>query len=303
MYGLQGSPALMSVDPSRGRNPEGGRTFYVREGSVAGHIASSDDNEGTDPQFPLASIQAALNKCVASIGDYIFVLYHSTILSAPLTIPVRTIHLIAASHGNFDSRNDLNGGNAPAIRLTSDGRDLELAGFNIGGDGTSHGIEVEAAQVGYRVHIHHCTFGNNFGVIDGIRAAELSNMSIDNCLFGSAVSGYAMNVGSSVMLMLLHNMFHNCDLGCIYLTTGALQNFINDNTFQSIIGGGAGWAIDLPAGGQQSTIMGNRASETGDNATGNNPYRDRSSGALATKANAWAANYKGEAETTPQAAA
>lgn len=302
MYELQGNPALMSIDPSRGRNPQGGRSFYVREGSATGHIVSSDDNEGTDPQYPLNSIQAALDKCVDSIGDYVFVLYHSTILSAPITIPKRTIHLIAVSSGNFDSRNDLNGASESAIKITSVGRDFELAGFNIGGAGADYGIEVAAGETMYRCHIHHCTFGNNLGVTDGIHAAEMSNMAVDHCLFGSAVTGYAINCSSSVMLMLLHNLFHDCSSGCIYLSLGAVQNFIMDNTFGGPINGADGWAIDLPVSSSKCLVMGNRASECGDATQGaGNPYRDRSANSLAAKLNMWADNKAGNAFGDPKA--
>jgi hypothetical protein len=297
MYELQGTPAMMSVDPSRGgRNPQGGKVFFVHESN------GNDSHEGTDPQFPLATLAEAYAKCTAGMGDYIFVEYFSTLSAPPLAIAKRAIHLISLSSGNFDSRNDLNGGDQPAIRLTADGRDLELAGFNLGGDGTSYGLEVEAAQTGYRFHIHHCTFGNNFGVTDGIHAAEISNAAIDHCLFGSAVTGYGMNISGSVMMILAHNIFHSCDSGCIYLSLGAVQDFIFDNMFAGPINGADGWAIDLPVGGTGSLIMGNKASECGDDTQGaGNPYRDRSANSLAAKLNAWAGNIIGNAFGDPKA--
>lgn len=304
MYELAGTPPMMSFDPSKGINPQGGKSYFVREGS-GGNVISSDDNEGTDPQYPLATVQAALNKCVASMGDYVFVLYFSTIDSPPITIPVRTIHLIAVSSGNFDSRNDLNGGGTVALRLTSDGRDFELAGFNVGAGGTGagdYGLEVEAGETGYRFHIHHCTFGNNFDCLDGIHMAEFSNASIDHCMFGSQCSQHGIYIGGGVKAILAHNIFHKIPEKCIYYVTGAMQCFIFDNMFAAPIGEADGWAIDLCAASVDCLVMNNSASECGDATqdTGN-PYRDRSAASLGAKKNQWAGNKVGNDFGDPKA--
>lgn len=296
MKDFLGSPGMLSVDPSKGgQNPHGGKALFVHE--------TDGDNgyEGTDPQFPLKDLVTAVGKCGDAKGDYIFVQYFSTLSGTPpLILAKRCIHLIALGSGNFDSRNDMNGGAAPALRLTAADRDLELAGFNIGGAGADYGVEVENGQVGYRVHIHHCTIGNNFGVSDGINAWSLSNSLIDHCMFGESVTGYGIRVGDGAELWIAHNIFLNCDTGCIYLLGGPARIF--GNMFASPIGGAVGWAIDID--GARSLIHHNSASECGDKSvTVDSPYRDRSAGTVATKLNSWAGNIIGEDFGTPRAAA
>lgn len=299
MYELQGSLAMLSVDPSKGgRNPHGGKAFFVNETS------GDNDHEGSDPQFPLKDLVTAYGKCADGKGDYIFSQYFSTLSAPPLLIAKRRLHIIGLGSGNFDSSNDLNGGNAAAaLRLVAGGRDLELAGFNIGGDGTGYGIEVEAGETAYRCHIHHCTIGNNFGVTDGIHAAEMSNMSIDHCLFGGAATGHHMDVSGSVMLIIAHNIFHNIAAGkkAIYLSLGAVMDFILGNCFMSRVSLALanGWAIDLPAGGYGSMIIGNRAADCGDD-TGNEPYVDRSGTGVGDLANGWSDNWGSEQSANGQ---
>lgn len=301
MYGAQGSLALPSFDPPKGRNPEGGRSFFVRASSVTGHIVASDDNEGTDPQYPLQTIQAALDKCVASIGDYVFVLYHSAIDSPPLTIPVRTIHLISMSHGGFDSRNDLNGGAEAAISITSAGRDFELAGFNLGGAGADEGILADSGEVMYRCHIHHCTFGMNYGVTNGIGAWSLSQSVIDNCVFGSnaeIVSGDGINVGDFTNSYIMHCLFSFiADRGIDILAANG--GSIHENMFYSPIAEAedGGWGITI-RGGSHCLVMKNVGSASG-NDEGENPFLDLSTGTVTDTQNGWALNYHGESLVDP----
>lgn len=295
MYELQGSLAMMSFDPSKGINPQGGKTFYVHETN------GNDDNEGTDPQFPLSSLEEAYNKCVAAKGDYIFVEYFSTLSAPPLTIEKRTIHLIALSSGNFDSRNDLNGGTSVSLVMTADGRDFELAGFNLGGDSPAANYALEAPAIFYRSHIHHCTFGHNFAATDGMHILELSHSVIDHCLFSNMLTGYGIYVDGVVDSMIANNIFLRIPEKCIYVITGAVLLSIFGNMFLSLPGDDKadGWAIDLAAGCTSGLVMGNRASQKG--ASSFNPYRDHTGDNLNNIHFGWSDNHDGIAlSTTPK---
>jgi len=273
-----------------------GKVFFV-DGTNGDDSAS-----GQDPNKPLLTEAQAFLNCVSARNDYIVTLRHSTIPVPPLVLPTKShIHLISITSGNFDTSNDLNGGVAVALRIPSGVLDFELAGFNIGGDGTNYAIEVEAGQTCYRNHIHHCTIGNNFGATDGIHANEISNSKIDHCLFGTAISANQIAINSSVMLEISDNLFFNIAAKAIYLTVGAVQNLILRNYFMSKVALtlGDGWAIDLPAGGLGSMIIANRAADCGDD-TGNEPYVDRSGTNVGDLTNGWSENWGSEQSANGQ---
>jgi len=301
MYDLAGTPPVLSFNPSIGIHAAGGKTFYVREST------GSNDNEGTDPQYPLADLEAAYLKCTNSKNDYIFAEYFSTLTAPPLTIGVRTIHLIALSGGNFDSRNDLNGGSGVSINIQSAGRDFELAGFNLGNDGTANALEITAGQAMYRCHIHHCTFGSAFICNDGIEVAgSASHNTIDHCLFDNQIENYAItgvDINSNIIAHNIFLMVTDATKG-IYFTSGCTCNKIIGNLFGCRASNDEpdGWAIDLPVGSISNLIAGNMASECGD-ASGEDAYRDRSSAALATKTNMWMGNMIGNDWGDPLAGA
>lgn len=70
--------------------------YYVDSGS------GSDGNDGRDPAAPLATIDAANNKCTASQGDIILVQPgHSETLSAEITLDVIGVQVIGVGEGSL----------------------------------------------------------------------------------------------------------------------------------------------------------------------------------------------------------
>src|SRR3990167_2890165 len=74
--------------------PHTGRTYYVNNSTTAaelqeGAIGGSDGNDGLTPERPLATIDAAINKCSAGRGDTIFVLagHTESVTNATTIIP------------------------------------------------------------------------------------------------------------------------------------------------------------------------------------------------------------------------
>lgn len=289
MFDSYGSPTIMAVDPSKGVNPLGGKTYYVRGGG-------DDDHEGNDPEFPLATLAVAYAKCVTAKNDYVFVSNYWTATEAPIEIDIGDVHLIGLGTGNFDSGVHLNGTSLAALELVEGGRDVEIAGFSIGNDGSAEAIDVSGQCS--RVHLHHCALGWNYGVTDGLAftiGGALQYPTIDHCYFGHLISA----VGISAYLnsgIIAHNIFHKNGTNGFYCTGGGyfIQFLENVHYSPDDDGEAAGWAIRLDPNTTDCLVSGNKAGSRGAAAT-NNPFRDQSAGAAADMKNGWVGNYDGEA--------
>jgi len=297
MYELMGTSTSQSTYVPTGIMPRGGRAFYVHE------VNGSDSNEGTDPQYPLKYIGAAYDLVADAGGDYVFCQYMST-LQETLTITYNDIHFIALSHGGFDTGSDLNGGSSVSVALNTGGYDIEIAGFDIGNDGSEDAIQTNSTA--YRSHIHHCSFGACFTVDYAIHCTSMAHMTIDNNRFDILCTEGGIWCTDMTSCVIANNIFHmqvDATKG-IYLPTGASNNSIICNIFGALQSNDEadGWAIDLPSGSVRNVIAGNWASECGDG-SGEDPFRDRSSGAAATKNNAWSANVWGNDWSDPLATA
>lgn len=287
-----GGGAGFPMDAARGRNPMGGKTFYM---SNLGH--GSDSNEGTDPEFPLATIAQALTLCTQRRGDYIFVQDSYDQESSPLVLNIRNVHLIGLGNGgHLGTRALITGSSAPAIRTNVEGGSYELAGFRLSAPGSYPCID----QVGavWTGHIHHCSFGEILGAQDGIFAdadEDLAYMTVDHCHFGYQLTRDGIRAGNASRCHFLDNTFllYQGDVG-INCTTGNPGGVIARNAFGAVLGASAGYAITI--GGFGFLVTDNRASDTGDG-SGNNPYKDNSGSAAGDRLNAWVGNYEGNALT------
>ena len=282
MFSLQGSRVLGPHDMPRGLTPGGARVFYVncRDG------VGLDTHEGTDPQFPLKTLEAAYLKCTTNKGDWIFAQDFWEASAAPLTIDKKDIHIIALGSGNFDDGNDIEGAAAAAIEIEDGGGDSEIAGFNLGADD----VALTIGEAG-RVHIHHCTFGCNIGCVTGraamVGGGSFTHSSIHDCLFGSLLSGTAIIVPLNTS-MILDNIFHNPEASitpvsifqhCIILrNTFKVPDSANGEAINQNIAGGYYNLID-----KNTAIYGN--AQVG---YSHNPFRD-----VGTTKSHWGRNYRG----------
>lgn len=292
MFDLLGNRTMLAADTPRGVNPQGGYTWYVD------CRAGNNNNEGTDPEWPLADVEAAYAKCIASRGDYIFVQDFWTLTAPPLTIAINDVHLISLGNGNFDNGNDLDGGILASIEL-GECDDFEIAGFNLGNDGST--MALNAIGQNNRAHIHHCTFGWNYSCTDGIAftpGGALIYPSINNNYFGPNFT----NIGISAYFntgLIFNNIFRNPGVGCIAPFAGSFGMGIFGNQFFSPLGDvlAAGWGINLDATHANSWVHNNFAMETS-NPSAQNPYAD-ASGVAGAEANGWCMNYDGNAFRQP----
>lgn len=289
MFDLYGNPALGPSFTSRGTNPQGGKTFYVDE------RAGNNGHEGTDPDFPLADLVAAYAKCKTGRGDYIFVQdFWTPVPATPLVIAITDVHLISLGNGNFDNGNDIDGGILASIELAEGCNDPELAGFNLGNDGSAVALDV-TGQVS-RAHIHHCTFGWNYPATEGIYSTPggaLLYPSIDHCYFGPNCSLQGINAYLNTGL-IAHNIFRNPGVGCILLNgfgVGIFGNMMFSPKADSLL---VGWAVHLDANTYENWVYHNWAAVRGDSAP-TNPYQDQSAAAVANSLNGWADNFQGPA--------
>jgi len=299
----------MPTDPSRGIAPGGGKTFYV---SGLDADDSSDDYEGTDPQYPLATLAAAIAKCTQRKHDYIFVqdIYQGD--TAPVLINVRNMHIIALTEGNqLGGRGVFDGQAVDACFKTyGTGGSLELAGFRLGSLGEAC---IEIAETSWYNHIHHCAFGHFLPAQDGILAEgniAMQSWIIDHNFFSESLTRDGIRVGTGLWSFINHNFFFvkaGIGINIDPLNTAGVGGStplggILGNTFMALIGDtpAEGWAITIST--TQALVAGNKAATNGQTGT-NNPYLDGSSNGVATLLNGWADNFDGPALSAAPATA
>lgn len=300
MFQSQLAPTVLPFDMSRGRNPHGGKTFYVdcfESGAVK--RKGNDNWEGTDPEFPLETLEAAYAKVTDRHNDYIFV-QNFWALSPAVTLAIAKtkLHLIGIGNGNFDQSLDISGGAVASLELATRADDLELAGFNLGNNGSAEAIDV-TGQVS-RVHIHHCTFGWNYPVTDGIAftpGGALLYPTIEHCYFGPNCSLHGINAYLNTGL-IAHNIFRKPGVQCINLNGFGVGIFGNQFVVSYGHGLGIGWAVYLDANTYENWVTHNWAMEVAQ-ACAADPYRDLSGTGIDDLKNAWGENFDGPALGVP----
>ena len=134
-----------------------GKVFYVD--SYAAQV--SDSNEGTDPDFPLLTMNAAIGKCEANRNDHIMVLDCWSEDTEPVTVDVARIHLIGVNTGPVPEFTVAGpSGDTAEFQILTLGQHSEIAGFNIGGGESRGGIQTQESP--YGIWIHHNVLGHEF---------------------------------------------------------------------------------------------------------------------------------------------
>lgn len=96
--------AQSTIGPVFGDSPNLPDVYYVDSGS------GSDTNDGRDPGFPLATIDAAINKCTASQGDVILVQPgHSETLTTQISLDVIGVSIVGVGQGTLRPNITING--------------------------------------------------------------------------------------------------------------------------------------------------------------------------------------------------
>lgn len=274
-----------------------GRVFYVDNGITG----NSDSNEGTDPNHPLKKVQAGIDKCTDNQGDYVMVLDCYREDTAKITFDSATTHVIGLSTPASWKWTVLDNATTDLIQLS--GNYMEIAGFAMCTTGKDL-IHVTASGGGF-CWLHDLALGVASGTtvnaIEFDGGDSFTNSLIENCSFGltqTTLSGYGI-IGVGIQYTVRNCTFKQIGTGCINITapTGGGGNIYN-NRFFALVGSSeaAGWAVNLGSGTDGWLVCHNWAAQAAD-ASGNNPYKDTSTGNASTCENGWADNYDGSALT------
>ena len=90
----QVSGSQSTIDPVYGDSPGLPNVFYVDSG------IGSDSNDGRDPAFPMATIDATIAKCTDDLGDVILVQPgHAEVGAAEITLDIDGVSIIGVGSG------------------------------------------------------------------------------------------------------------------------------------------------------------------------------------------------------------
>jgi hypothetical protein len=180
--GVPGSDALTGI-----RTGSGG-VFYVGD-STATHYYANDNNDGTDPMAPKATITGALAACTNDYSDTIVLLSNNNVLTGTNTIAVSRVQLVAWDYWRGES--------APSVSITSalanftllavEADQVEIAGirFANGTDAANDCIAVGATAAVVGCYIHDCKFavGGGYGVNIGSALGTVNDITVRNNTF------------------------------------------------------------------------------------------------------------------------
>lgn len=142
--------------------PHTGKTFYVCNSTTAAElqplgIAGSDGNDGLTPERPLATIDAAINKCSAGRGDTIIVMpgHAETVANATTIIP-DVSHVRILGLGEGEKRPIITFATATTANIPVSGANTEIAGLVFKCNIASQVAMITTTATD--VHIHDCEF-------------------------------------------------------------------------------------------------------------------------------------------------
>ncbi len=129
-----------TIDPPFGDSPNLPDIYYVDSGNGA------DGNDGRDPGFPMATIDAAINRCTASQGDVILVQPgHAETLTAQISLDVIGVSIIGLGEGTLRPQLTINAV-IDGIDIGAANCRVENIGFAASTAGATSQINVDAAN-------------------------------------------------------------------------------------------------------------------------------------------------------------
>ena len=294
-----GGPVTGTISPGMGS----GKVFYVNGESYG--PSASDTAQGTDPNYPLATITQAVSLCSQRTNDYIFIQGFYQTDTFPITLNKRNIHLIGvAPGGGFQGRVQVDGQDEPAFATGTTGGGVEMCGLRMGAS-TGGDPAINVVTDTYFMYIHDCSFGKYIVATDGIygATAHMNGWTIEDCWFGAYLTDSGIQCTNVVENTVRNCIFSEIHGYGIYYGSGAVGEIIGNYFYTPIAEAESdGWAITLAGVScTQGIIMDNKASQSG-NDQGNNPYMDKSTGVVTSCKNGWCNNFAGETNTDPAVA-
>lgn len=217
------------------------------------HPGCSDDNMGTDPEAPLATLTAAI---INRVGDarygnpYDVVVVGGTGYTESIVVaPTFPMYVTILGAGGTDHRPTWAAATAAGTALTirQEGWTVESFTFETGAAGT--GVRLEEVTIGsytaYKTTIRNCRFDGLYGGLYGIDFYGAPHrVTIENCMFleyhrgaGTAyaiiVSNTAVGPGSPYQGSVVGCRFQNCDsyVGGLGGIVGFNLTLFQGNTF------------------------------------------------------------------------
>jgi hypothetical protein len=176
--GVPGSDTPLGI-----RHGGGGNVYYVGD-STQTHYEATDVNDGTDPRYPKATIQSALDACSDTHGDVVIIFPGNYELTATLTMTLGRVRLFAWDY--------LRGESAPSVAVTSATDDFDLLTVNAdqieiagirwanGSDVANSCIVVGSTGAVVGCYIHDCKFavGGGYGVEVGSANGTVNDITV-----------------------------------------------------------------------------------------------------------------------------
>ncbi len=283
-----------------------GKILYVDSRSWG---VGSDGNEGTDPNYPLATGVKAVSLCTAGNGDYIFFLDGYDNDTTTITVAKSNLHFIGL--GSVNHRAPFVwlkiSGTAAAVFTLQGGNaaNVEIAGFTLGASSAKPCITTVTGGSTELVYgwIHHNAFAASldaaFVAQDGILEAAgtgLDGTLIEDNTFGAQIGRDGIRFIDMYGGLIRGNLFRGIASGvAIDQITGGhstgMPDIIDNKCFQQAATVQGAFITTTDGGG--GFIDGNVAAEDATGTCGNNPYLE------GTGACAWGVNWSGYAVTLP----
>lgn len=205
-----------------------GTIFYV-DPNYPGVV---DNRDGTDPNAPLATVQAALDKCEDYAGDVVLVMANDqwpystrqdAIVRESAVCSASGVRIIGVSPSSSVGV-PWQAAAAGEFALTVTGCDVLVEGFAFLGTGVgSSGIYAEwdgVTMFADNVTVRNCMFYGTGGALDTAIQLEYSwNSEVSGCIFHECDYGvYVDPAGSGIVnCRFLGNWFDDCNTGALAL--------------------------------------------------------------------------------------
>jgi hypothetical protein len=243
--GVPGSDTPLGI-----RHGGGGNVYYVGLASAT-HYEAADVNDGTSPLAPKATIQSALDACVADNGDVVVVFPGTYEQTVPITLTVDGVRLFAWDYTR--------GPAAPSVFITSATDDFSLMTVNadaveIAGLNFDNGSAVAAfdcislattgAVSGCFIHHNKFTNGGGYGVNIGSALGVASDTFVQDNTFvqiDDNAGAAGVRIGYAVRADVQHNWFWSDQAGTygVSIRNAAMGgSIVRENDFVILEAGG-----------------------------------------------------------------
>ena len=209
------------------------------------HSLANDSNDGTDPDYPLATIQAAVNK-VSNNGDVIYVApgsYAESVVTPDYATGPNYVSIVGLGNTRYACQWQSAAADEIALDLRAVGWSVE--NFRFMGQASAACVEIRhtdsgANDIAIRTHIKDCYFDGLTTGLTGIASHGAYDVWVTGCTFslwhnaGGTASG--MKVGTTPLAIPYRNvvkdcMFYDNDNHCEWPSNGSM--FVN-NMFQAV---------------------------------------------------------------------